>query len=162
MRAAASHRRGDYRLAEQEEPPLGAHLVAPRFGYAHHGIYVGGGAVVHYRSCAGPWHRGPVEEIALTRFSHGRPLWIRPQRAHELPCTEILRRAHSRLGERCYRLFSNNCEHLSEWCVNGVHRSLQVERFLKPVHSALQLLKDLTRLLTLGPLRADEARFARP
>jgi hypothetical protein len=31
--------------------------------------------------------------------------------------------------------FSNNCEHLSEWCVNGEHRSLQVERLLGCVRS---------------------------
>ncbi|MBV9702983.1 MAG: lecithin retinol acyltransferase family protein, partial [Methylobacteriaceae bacterium] len=34
-------------LRPQEEPPLGAHLITPRFTYQHHGIYVGGGLVVH-------------------------------------------------------------------------------------------------------------------
>jgi hypothetical protein len=48
---------------------------------------------------------------------------------------EMVRWAQSRLGESRYRFFSNNCEHLSEWCVNGEHRSLQVERLLGCVRS---------------------------
>jgi len=27
----------------------GAHVVSPRTGHSHHGVYVGGGQVVHYR-----------------------------------------------------------------------------------------------------------------
>jgi hypothetical protein len=42
----------------------------------------------------------------------------------------VARRARSRLGEDRYRIFSNNCEHFSEWCLQGVSRSYQVERLL--------------------------------
>ena len=31
----------DRRLAAGEEPALGSHLVTPRLGFTHHGIYVG-------------------------------------------------------------------------------------------------------------------------
>ena len=31
-----------------DEPSLGAHLISPRNGYSHHGIYVGSGRVIHY------------------------------------------------------------------------------------------------------------------
>ena len=34
-------------FAADVEPPLGAHLVTPRHGYAHHGIYVGDGRFLH-------------------------------------------------------------------------------------------------------------------
>jgi hypothetical protein len=139
---------GDDRLvAGNEEPPLGAHLVTPRFTYAHHGVYVGGGAVVHYAAFAKHWRRGPVEETSLRRFADGHPVWVRPAGPTGLPGAEIVRRARSRLGENRYRFFSNNCEHLSEWCVNGEHRSSQVERLLKPLRRVSRALNDLTRLL---------------
>ena len=125
--------KGDRSLKGNEEPPLGAHLVTPRIGYAHHGVYVGAGRVVHYGGFPCHWRRGPVEEISLELFAHGHPLWVRPARPIGLPCAEIVRRARSRLGENRYRLFSNNCEHLSEWCVNGEHRSTQVERLVTQV-----------------------------
>src|ERR1700746_783770 len=35
-------------LIADQEPLLGSHIVTPRFGYLHHGIYVGGGKIVHY------------------------------------------------------------------------------------------------------------------
>ena len=37
----------------RHEPALGTHLVASRRGYTHHGIYVGGGMVVHYAGLSG-------------------------------------------------------------------------------------------------------------
>lgn len=154
--------RGDRALAENEEPPLGAHLVTPRFAYAHHGIYVGGGGVVHYAAFAKHWHRGPVEETSLKRFAGGHPVWVRPARPTGVPCAEIVRRARSRLGENHYRILSNNCEHLSEWCVNGEHRSLQVERLLVRMRSASALLCELMRSLTAPRLRGRDGAGVRP
>jgi Lecithin retinol acyltransferase len=150
-------RRGDRLLAGNEEPPLGAHLVTARFAYAHHGVYVGLGAVVHYAAFAKLWRRGPVEEISLTRFADRHPVWVRPARPTGLPGAEIVRRARSRLGEDRYRFLSNNCEHLSEWCVNGEHRSSQVERFLRPLHRLSGVLNDLRRLLRATPFQRSGA-----
>lgn len=124
---------GDRRLAAGEEPPLGAHLITPRFGYAHHGIYVGSETVVHYAAFAYHWHRGPVEEVSFSRFAHGHPVLIRPAGSNAVRFEEIIRRARSRLGENRYRLLSNNCEHFAEWCVYGEHRSHQAERLLAPL-----------------------------
>src|SRR5215831_5580447 len=67
----------DQALDARREPPLGAHLVTPRHGYTHHGIYVGGGHVVQYGGLAHVLGRGPVEEVPLSRFAHGHPIWIR-------------------------------------------------------------------------------------
>ena len=119
----------DRRLAEGEEPALGSHLVTPRLGFAHHGIYVGCGRVVHYGAFVHGLHRGPVEEVSLARFTHGHTLWVRPGAAR-FDCEEVIRRARSRIGENSYRLLSNNCEHFCEWCLRGEHRSEQVERAL--------------------------------
>lgn len=139
--------RDDRSLAGFEEPQLGAHLVTPRFAYAHHGVYVGDGTVVHYGGFPCHWRRGPVEEISLKLFAQGHPVWVRPARPSGLPSAEIVRRARSRLGENRYRLFSNNCEHLSEWCVNDEHCSPQVERFLTQLRRVSRALSDVARLL---------------
>jgi hypothetical protein len=149
--------RSDRLLAANQEPPLGAHLVTPRFAYVHHGVYVGGGVVVHYAAFAKCWRCGPVEEISLTRFAHGHPVWVRPGGRNTLPCADILTRARSRLGENRYRFFSNNCEHFSEWCVNGEPRSLQVERFMAHLQTLSRALRVLWRHLLPAPSRRAAA-----
>src|SRR5260370_24181644 len=44
--------RRDRLLTTSHEPPLGAHVVTPRPGYTHHGIYVGRSTGVHNRGLA--------------------------------------------------------------------------------------------------------------
>jgi Lecithin retinol acyltransferase len=151
--ALGSSSPGDRLLTPEQEPPLGAHLVTPRFAYQHHGVYVGRGVVVHYAAYAKHWRRGPVEEISLARFADGHPVWVRPPRRTWLQRAEIVGRARSRLGENRYRFFSNNCEHLSEWCVNGEHRSLQVEHLLAPLRRVSGALGALKPLLARLPRR---------
>jgi hypothetical protein len=119
----------DRRLAAGEEPALGSHLVTPRLGFTHHGIYVGCDRVVHYSALVRGLHGGPVEEVALARFTQGHTLWVRPGTAR-FDCGEVIRRARSRIGEKRYHLLSNNCEHFCEWCLRDEHRSEQVERAL--------------------------------
>jgi Lecithin retinol acyltransferase len=114
--------------ARQHELPLGAHLTTLRRGYTHHGVYVGGGRVVHYSGFSGFWQCGPVEEVSLSRFSAGRELRIVDHPKSVFSPEEIVRRASSRLGENDYRLLTNNCEHFCNWCLNGVSHSAQVER----------------------------------
>ncbi|RPH49716.1 MAG: NC domain protein [Lysobacterales bacterium] len=107
---------------------LTVHYTA--LGFAHPGIYVGCGRVVHYGAFVHGVHRGPVEEVSLARFTHGHTLWVRPG-AVRFDCEEVIRRARSRIGENSYRLLSNNCEHFCEWCLRGEPRSEQVERALE-------------------------------
>ena len=122
--------RDDTLLGALERPPLGSHLVTPRRGFAHHGIYVGGGNVVHYKSVVRHLRRVPVEEVSLTSFAQGRDIWVRAHGEPRFDGTEVTRRARSRLGENRYRIFSNNCEHFCEWCLRDEHRSDQVENLL--------------------------------
>jgi NC domain. len=117
----------DTLLRPGEEPPLAAHLVTPRTVYSHHGIYVGGGRVIHYAGLANGFWRGPVEEISLERFARGRGIRIRPG-ASRFDSRKAVERARSRLGERRYRLLTNNCEHFCAWVLRGVSCSTQVER----------------------------------
>jgi hypothetical protein len=109
---------------------MGAHLITPRIGFAHHGIYVGGGHVVHCASFAHHWRWGAVEEVSLARFTRGRCVWVRSHAISRFGSEEVIDRARSRLGEDSYRLLTNNCEHFCEWCAGGEPRSYQVEELL--------------------------------
>ena len=108
---------------------VGSHLVTPRWGYRHHGIYVGNGRVIHYAGFKGLLRRGPVEEISLEEFAGGHGFTV------GAAAPGAVARARSRLGEDRYRFLSNNCEHFAEWCISGVSRSSQVERFLGRITS---------------------------
>ena len=122
--------RDDSLLSNDQEPPLAAHLVTPRPGYAHHGIYVGSGMVVHYAGLAQGMRRGPVEECSLTDFAHGHHVWVRYGSVRRFGREEVIVRARSRVGENRYCLLTNNCEHFCEWCLRGEARSEQVEYWL--------------------------------
>lgn len=133
-----SNRQGS-RQRESRELHLGAHVVTPRRGYLHHGIYVGDGKVVHYAGLAHGLRRRPVEEVSFEHFTRGRPAWLMTRSATPFDEREVIQRARSRLGEDCYRLLTNNCEHFCEWCLHDEHRSYQVEVWLARAKRALQL-----------------------
>jgi hypothetical protein len=109
---------------------MGTHIVTSRRGYLHHGIYAGGGKVVHYAGLGHGLRRGPVEEVSLADFTRGQAAWVRSDAAPKFDHREVIRRARSRIGEDSYRLLTNNCEHFCEWCLRGEHRSYQVEMWL--------------------------------
>jgi len=120
--------------------PLGAHLVTRRFGYTHHGIYVGGGRVVHYAGLSHVTRRGPVEEVSLEDFARRRRVLVRLEPCARYGAETIAARARSRLGEDRYGVIRNNCEHFCSWCVHDESRSAQVERvlsLLRPVTTVL-------------------------
>ena len=117
-------------LATDEEPALGAHLVTPWHGFAHHGIYVGDGRVVHYNARVYQLRRGPVEVTAMQEFHEGRQVFVVSHADDADETKEVIRRAMLRVGEDRYHLLDNNCEHLVEWCLHGVARSFQVESAL--------------------------------
>lgn len=136
--------------------PIGAHLVTPRKGYSHHGIYVGNGRVVHYAGfCKGWLQRGPVEETSVAKFARGYPVEVRAHAQGPYAPGEVARRARNRVGEDCYALLTHNCEHFCAWCVTGESRSEQVERLLTWPPRALRRL--LTALGSLGGFAAARA-----
>ena len=117
----------DSPLRTGQEPPLGSHLVTKRTFYSHHGIYVGGGRVIHYAGFAHGLRRGPVEEASLEQFAHGHTIEMR----HDKRCFDrckVVDRARSRLGEQRYDILRNNCEHFCTWALCDETRSQQVER----------------------------------
>ena len=121
----------DRLLFENEEPPAGAHLVTPRIGFVHHGIYLGSGRVIHCGAVSRFLPRGPVEEVSLEYFSRGRRVWVRSGIPVRFTAEEVIERARSRLGENRYHVLKNNCEHLCEWCLRGRQKSYQVERLMR-------------------------------
>lgn len=141
----------DRPLDPECEPPLGAHMVTPRRGYTHHGIYVGSGRVVQYGGLSWGLRRGPVEEVLLSQFAQGRPVWVRSAGSRWFDQHEVVRRARLRLGEDRYSVLTNNCEHFCEWCVRGEHRSYQVD---ERIGSYRGVLLRLIELLSRGKRRA--------
>ena len=133
--------RGDWLLVGEQEPPLGSHLVTPRRGYLHHGIYVGARKVVHYSGLAHGLRRGPVEEVPFAHFARGQRVWVRSDAPSDFDVREVISRARSRVGEDRYRLLTNNCEHFCEWCLCGTARSFQVEAWLARLRLTLLATK---------------------
>ena len=138
-RASCSPRRNVQTLVVSQEPPVGAHLITPRRGYDHHGIYVGGGQVVQYSGLGRSLRAGPVEKVPLVEFSRGRSVWVQNHDSVFFDRQEVVRRALSRLGEDCYHVLTNNCEHFCEWCVRGEPRSYQLEQWRPLVRWVLSL-----------------------
>jgi hypothetical protein len=121
------------------EPRLGAHLATSRLWYTHHGIYIGSGKVVHYSGLSRYWRSGPVEEVTLSDFVSGDPVWVVDHAESTYSSHEIVERARSRVGEHDYRLLTNNCEHFCNWCVSGLSHSEQIGRPLEFSSRALGL-----------------------
>jgi len=109
----------------------GDHIYVMRGAYAHHGIYVGDGTVVHWdkKSKVPRIARVPLEE-----FSRGEPVHVREYDACFDPDT-VVARALSRLGETGYDYVANNCEHFATWCKTGQEHSQQVGRCVGQVAS---------------------------
>lgn len=132
---------------DRDAIPAGAHLVTPRRGFLHHGIYIGNGRVIHYAGYSRSGRRGPVEDVSLERFTRGRALWLKPADDARYGGADAVERARSRLGENRYRITSNNCEHFCEWCLRGLERSEQVERLLDwPPLAAVRRIAALVRV----------------
>lgn len=152
-------------LAAGEEPKPGAHLVTPWMGFSHHGIYAGEGRVIHYGALMYDIIRKPVEEVSLAAFAGKRPVFVVEHAEVTLPAAEIIRRARSRIGERKYRLLTNNCEHFCEWALHGVARSFQVEvslAFPRLVGERIQnALLRIARRYFYDPLRSALAGRSR-
>ncbi len=110
-----------------EDLPIGAHLVTPRRGYLHHGIYAGQGRVIHYAGFHHFLRSGPVEEVTIQQFAKARSYEIKSHATPSFSGDMAVSRARSRLGENRYSLLTNNCEHFLEWCITGEHRSAQAE-----------------------------------
>jgi hypothetical protein len=104
----------------------GSHIKLFRGCYYHHGIYIGGNKVIHYDGK--PFKPGCICECSLEDFANGGTIEIVTHDNGHNPDT-IIRRARSRLGEKKYDTFFNNCEHFANWCAIGKKQSPQVSTY---------------------------------
>ena len=119
----------------------GTRLVVLRRVYRHHGIYVGGGRVIHYAGLT-RHRRGCIEEVSLDDFIGNRPIHL-GMAPDEARGQDIVLRARSRLGECRYDLLNNNCEHFCNWCLLGESRSQQVDSLTRPIRTIVHLVVTL-------------------
>lgn len=92
--------------------------------YEHHGIDCGDGTVIHYSK---------LGEASITRtphdvFARDSIVYIKQQPTAFI-ADVVIERAQSRLGERQYDLFFNNCEHFANWCKTGNAECTQLRNF---------------------------------
>lgn len=92
--------------------------------YEHHGIDCGDGTIIHYSK---------VGEASITRtpravFARDSIIYVCEQRTAYI-ADVVVERAESRLGERQYDLFFNNCEHFANWCKTGQAQCDQLTNF---------------------------------
>ena len=67
----ARYARSFHLTAEAQIMKFGDHLVSPRIGYSHHGIYIGDDQVIHYSGFANGISSGEIEISSLDEFSRG-------------------------------------------------------------------------------------------
>ncbi|MCG9060135.1 lecithin retinol acyltransferase family protein [Laribacter hongkongensis] len=108
----------------------GDHLITPRRGYAHHGLYLGQRQVIHYVPRQG------VRVVSLGTFSQGRDCTVRLHRTRRYDTEASIARARRRLHECRYHLLFNNCEHFVTWCIQGRAESRQVSMAATTLGSA--------------------------
>jgi hypothetical protein len=146
----------------------GDHLFIYCFGYSHHGIDLGNGSVIHFDS--GPWQKvlgGSTDvppticETSLCRFARGRDVFSRVYDLSDDPVL-VVERAKSRVGEQCYELVNNNCEHFAVWCKTGHPVSTQVQAVrdaAKPLGKGLATAAVLVRSARHLPSRAKPVAY---
>lgn len=129
---------------------IGDHLVTPRTGYTHHGIYIGNGDVIHYSGFANGQSTGTICITSVKAFANGHDVSVREHFFRRYDVTESVERAHSRLGEDWYNVLINNCEHFVNWCVNGLHSSDQVNSLIAAAANVYNTANESKKLSTLA------------
>jgi len=92
----------------------GDHIAVDRaFHFSHHGIYTGDGFVIEYGS------NKEIHYTTLENFLDSSHYIYKVDSEAIYKPEKIVERAKSRLYERDYSVFGNNCEQFARWCRNG-------------------------------------------
>ncbi len=118
---------------------VGDHLVTPRAGYTHHGLYVGEQQVIHYEGKFGN-DSGRIAKVTLAEFCEGASCRVRDYPLRVYGRKESVERASQRLGECDYNLVLNNCEQFVAWCIMGIGYSEQINTAVSAVIQTKALL----------------------
>lgn len=92
--------------------------------YEHHGIDCGDGSIIHYSKSG----EAQISRTSRGAFARGGNVYTQPISTSFIPDI-VVQRAESRLGERQYDLFFNNCEHFADWCKTGRGECKQLTNF---------------------------------
>lgn len=129
----------------------GEHLVSPRSGYQHHGLYLGDHQVIHYLGVSAGGQAGHIAITTLAEFCQGRGHSVMPHNRRTYDRRESIDRAYTRLGEAHYHVLFNNCEHFVLWCIEGFHYSPQINRLIAIGWGAQQALGAARRVPSTTP-----------
>ncbi|MBA4500871.1 lecithin retinol acyltransferase family protein [Marinobacterium marinum] len=150
---------------------VGDHLVTPRNGYNHHGIFVGidnknsnsdAKCIIHYSGLADGLKSGPIEKVSLTDFCCGSDYRVQPHDYIKYSREEAAQRAYDRLNEESYNLLWNNCENFVNWCIDGTGSSRQVNGVLKTAtKTTLKHIGKSNPLSNMAIVIAENARCLR-
>ena len=124
-------------------------IVFQRDAYKHYAVHVGNGEIVHLTTdggnCSLDTVCGTAGHISSTTpqlgvikkekysdfFKKGDKVSVEPDDEKKpLPTKEIVKRAKSRIHDRGYNLFTNNCEHFARWCRYGKEESKQADALM--------------------------------
>lgn len=109
---------------------IGDHLVTPRTGYTHHGLYLGNREVIHYEGSSLGDLSGRITQVSLDEFCQGNGCTVREYPIRIYGRKESVQRAYKRLGEAQYDVLLNNCEQLVTWCIMGFAYSEQINELV--------------------------------
>ena len=109
---------------------IGDHLVTPRTGYTHHGLYLGNREVIHYEGSSLGDLSGWITQVSLDEFCQGNDCTVREYPIRIYGRKESVQRAYKRLGEAQYDVLLNNCEQLVTWCIMGFAYSEQINELV--------------------------------
>ncbi len=90
--------------------------------FQHHGIDCGNGLVIHYAGDFGQEKPHQVIQEYYDDFAKGgliQKVEYQSEDRFLFSGQIVVKRAESRLGEKQYHLFKNNCEHFATWCKTG-------------------------------------------
>ncbi|WP_312524951.1 lecithin retinol acyltransferase family protein [Comamonas sp.] len=104
----------------------GDHLVSPRTGYTHHGLYIGERKVIHYGGLADGFTKEGICITSLRKFEAGKGSWVEEHAVCIFNSHQRVERAMSKVGEDDYNVLFNNCEHFVNWCFDGFSSSSQL------------------------------------
>ena len=109
---------------------IGDHVVTPRIGYTHHGLYLGNKEVIHYEGSSLGDLSGRITQVSLEQFCQGNGCMVREYPIRIYGRKESVQRAYTRLGEAEYDLLLNKCEQLETWSVMGFAYSEQINELV--------------------------------
>ena len=109
---------------------IGDHLVTPRTGYTHHGLYLGNREVIHYEGSSLGDLSGRITQVSLDEFCQGNDCTVREYPIRIYGRKESVQRAYKRLGEAQYDVLLNNCEQFVTWSIMGFAYSEQINELV--------------------------------